>query len=284
MRWVAVDGHGVEGMVARLLLEDNVAIVTGGGKGIGRGIAMRLALEGAAVAICGRGGEALESTVAAIREAGGTALGQVVDVADEGAVDAFVTDVHERFGRLDVLVNNAALTAMSKIGFAPVPDMPVEEWRRVIDINLSGAYNASRVAGKIMRQQRSGSIITISSVHAHVPNALTPHYDAAKAGVEALTRSLALYFGQFGVRVNAVAPGPIVEPGTDGGDAYSPEERESQRRSTALGRFGSPAEVAAVVAFLASDEASYVTGCTLLVDGGFLLRHAGMSDGSEFAF
>lgn len=281
---MAVDGHGVEGMVARLLLEDNVAIVTGGGKGIGRGIAMRLALEGAAVAICGRGGEALESTVAAIREAGGTALGQVVDVADEGAVDAFVTDVHERFGRLDVLVNNAALTAMSKIGFAPVPDMPVEEWRRVIDINLSGAYNASRVAGKIMRQQRSGSIITISSVHAHVPNALTPHYDAAKAGVEALTRSLALYFGQFGVRVNAVAPGPIVEPGTDGGDAYSPEERESQRRSTALGRFGSPAEVAAVVAFLASDEASYVTGCTLLVDGGFLLRHAGMSDGSEFAF
>jgi NAD(P)-dependent dehydrogenase (short-subunit alcohol dehydrogenase family) len=133
-----------------------------------------------------------------------------------------------------------------------------------------------------MREQRSGSIITISSVHAHVPNALTPHYDATKAGLEALTRSLALYFGRFGVRVNAVAPGPIVEDAPETAqDVYSPEVRESQRRSTALGRFGRPAEVAAVVAFLASDEASYITGSTLLVDGGFLLRHEGMSDGSE---
>jgi NAD(P)-dependent dehydrogenase (short-subunit alcohol dehydrogenase family) len=171
---------------------------------------------------------------------------------------------------------------MSKIGFAPVPDLAVDEWRRVVDINLSGAFYAARAVGRIMREQRSGSIITISSVHAHVPNALTPHYDATKAGLEALTRSLALYFGRFGVRVNAVAPGPIVqeEPGS-APEAYSPEMRESQRRSTALGRFGRPAEVAAAVAFLASAEASYITGSMLLVDGGFLLRHEGMSNGSE---
>jgi 3-oxoacyl-[acyl-carrier protein] reductase len=268
--------------MTRLLCDGQVAIVTGGGKGIGRAIAMRLAREGAAVAIGGREASAIETTVADIAEAGGRALGRRLDVSDNVAVDAFVAETLATFDRIDVLVNNAALTAMSNIGFAPVPDLAADEWRRVVDINLSGAYFASRAAGRIMREQRSGSIINISSVHAHVPNALTPHYDATKAGLEALTRSLALYFGRFGVRVNAVAPGPIVEDGSESDqDVYSAEMRESQRRSTALGRFGRPAEVAAVVAFLASDEASYITGSTLLVDGGFLLRHEGMSDGSE---
>lgn len=266
--------------VTRLLLHNQAAVITGGGKGIGRGIALRLAAEGAAVAICGREVAALEATAAAITAAGGKALWRSLDVADDEAVDAFVTEAHAAFGRLDVLVNNAALTAMSNIGFAAVPDMPVAEWRRVIDVNLSSAYYASRSAGRIMREQQSGSIISISSVHAHVPNALTPHYDAAKAGLEALTRSMALYFGRYGVRVNAVAPGPIVEPGSDGATVYSAAERENQRRYTALGRVGSPAEVAAAVAFLASSEASYVTGTTLLVDGGFVIRHAGMSDGA----
>lgn len=267
--------------MTKLLLDGQAAIVTGGGKGIGRAIARRLAREGAAVAICGRDPAALQETVANITEAGGRVLGRSLDVADQDALDTFVAEAHQQFGQLDILVNNAALTAMSKIGFAPVPDMPPDEWRRVIDVNLSSAYSASRLAGQIMRERRSGSIITISSVHAHAPNALTPHYDAAKAGLEALTRSMALYFGRFGVRVNAVAPGPIVEPGTAGSEAYTPEQRESQRTSTALGRFGTPDEVAAVVAFLASDEASYITGSTLLVDGGFLLRHPGMSNGAE---
>ena len=268
--------------MTRRLLSDKVAVVTGGGKGIGRAIATRLAQEGAALAICGRDASAVDATVSAITEAGGRALGRALDVSDTLAVDAFVAQTQTALGGIDVLVNNAALTAMSNIGFAPVPDLPVEEWRRVIDVNLSSAYYASQSAGRIMREQRSGTIINISSVHAHVPNALTPHYDATKAGLEALTRNLALYFGRFGVRVNTVAPGPIVEEGLEGeSGAYSPEARESQRRATALGRFGRPAEVAAVVAFLASAEASYMTGSTVLVDGGFLLRHPGMSDDSE---
>ncbi len=268
--------------MTKFVLAGQGAIVTGGGKGIGRAIAIRLAQEGVAVAICGREAAAIEATVSDIAETGGRALGRTLDVSDSNAVDAFVAETQATFGRLDVLVNNAALTAMSNIGFAPVPDLPVDEWRRVVDVNLSSAYFASRATGRILREQRSGSIITISSVHAHVPNALTPHYDATKAGLEALTRSLALYFGRFSVRVNAVAPGPIVEDRSERDqDIYSAEMRESQRRSTALGRFGRPAEVAAVVAFLASDEASYITGSTLLVDGGFLLRHEGMSDGSE---
>jgi meso-butanediol dehydrogenase / (S,S)-butanediol dehydrogenase / diacetyl reductase len=266
--------------VNRLLLENQAAVVTGGGKGIGRGIARRLAEEGAAVAICGREAAAIEATANEIVANGGKAIARVVDVAEPEAVTSFIAEAHETFGRLDVLVNNAALTAMSRIGFASVPDMPLDEWQRVMDINLSSVYYASHVAGQIMREQSSGSIISVSSVHAHVPNALTPHYDVSKAGIEALTRSMALYFGRFNVRVNAVAPGPIVDPQGAGGDFFSAEERAAQQRNTALGRAGTPAEVAALVAFLASDEASYITGTTVLVDGGFLLRHAGMQDGS----
>ncbi len=264
----------------RFLLENQAAVVTGGGKGIGRGIARRLAEEGAAVAICGREAAAIEATAGEIVANGGKAIARVVDVSDPDAVTAFITEAHETFGRLDVLVNNAALTAMSRIGFAAVPDMPLAEWQRVMEINLSSVYYASHVAGQIMREQGSGSIISVSSVHAHVPNALTPHYDVSKAGIEALTRSMALYFGRFNVRVNAVAPGPIVDPQGAGGDFFPPEERAAQQRNTALGRAGTPAEVAALVAFLASDEASYITGATVLVDGGFVLRHAGMQDGS----
>jgi 3-oxoacyl-[acyl-carrier protein] reductase len=267
----------------QLRLRDQVAIVTGGGRGIGRAISLRLAAEGAAVAICGRDADRIAATVGEITDSGGQASGQALDVADQEAVDAFITSAHAAHDRLDILVNNAALTAMSGIGLAPVPDLPVTEWRRVIDVNLSSAYYASRSASRFMRERRGGSIINISSVHAHVPYALTPHYDATKAGLEALTRNLALYFGRYGVRVNAVAPGPIASTLTaDGQDALSPEVREVQRRATALGRVGDPAEVAAVVAFLASDEASYVTGATILVDGGFMLRHPGMSDGADF--
>ncbi|MFN8593058.1 MAG: 3-oxoacyl-ACP reductase family protein [Thermomicrobiales bacterium] len=268
--------------MTRRWLEGRVALVTGGGKGIGRDIAVRLAAEGASVAICGRSPDAIAETMQAIAATGAPGLARVLDVADSAAVEALVNDTQQMFGRLDVLVNNAALTAMSGIGFAAAVEMAPAEWQRVIDVNLSSAFVASRTAGRFMREQQSGAIVNISSVHAHVPNALTPHYDAAKAGLEALTRSMALYFGRFGVRVNAVAPGPIASGlGGGGADAYSPEVRERQRRATALGRFGRPEEVAAVVAFLASDEASYITGTTVMVDGGFLLRHPGMADGSD---
>jgi 3-oxoacyl-[acyl-carrier protein] reductase len=265
------------------LLNNRVAVVTGGGRGIGRAIAIRLAEEGAAVALCGRDPERIEATVAGINAGGGRAIGQSLDVADQAAVDAFIAATHATYGRLDVLINNAALTSMSGIGAAPVPDMEGDEWRRVIAVNLSSAYYASRSAGRLMRERRSGSIVNISSVHAHVPHALTPHYDASKAGLEALTRSLAVYLGRYGVRVNAVAPGPIGPAQAEvAEDVLPPDVREVQRGATALGRVGDPAEVAAVVAFLASDEASYVTGGTVVVDGGWLLRHPGMSDGAEF--
>src|SRR5687768_12533137 len=126
--------------MTKFTLAGQGAIVTGGGKGIGRAIAMRLAQEGAAVAICGREAGAIEATVAEIAETGGRALGRTLDVSDTDAVNAFVAETQATFGRLDVLVNNAALTAMSNIGFAPVPDLPVDEWRQVVDVNLSSAF------------------------------------------------------------------------------------------------------------------------------------------------
>src|SRR5690606_32480109 len=163
----------------------------------GRAIARRLAAEGAAVALCGRDLAAVEAVAAEITGNGGRALARAVDVSNEQAVERLVAEAADTFGTIDILVNNASLTAASGVGFAPLLDMATEEWQRVIDVNLSSFFFVSRAAGRIMRENRRGAIVNISSVHAHRPNALTPHYDAAKSAVESLTKNLALALGPF---------------------------------------------------------------------------------------
>jgi 3-oxoacyl-[acyl-carrier protein] reductase len=238
-----------------------VALVTGASRGIGAAVAKRLAAEGAVVAInyAGRADAAAE-VVSAIESAGGTAAAFQADVSDPAACAALVDDVVARFGRIDVLVNNAGITRDGLL-----VRMSDDDWRAVLDTNLSGAFYLSRAAGKLMMKQRSGSIINISSVVGVMGNAGQTNYAAAKAGLIGLTKSVARELAGRGVRANAVAPGFIA---TDMTDALPVAARDAATASIAMGRLGSPEDIAATVAFLASDDASYITGQVIAVDGG----------------
>ncbi|MDO9557007.1 MAG: 3-oxoacyl-[acyl-carrier-protein] reductase [Coriobacteriia bacterium] len=243
-------------------LTDKVALVTGSSQGIGAEIARRLAAEGAAVAVNYIAGSeaAACDVVACIQAAGGTADAFKADVGDPESVAALVDAVAERFGRLDVLVNNAGITRDGLL-----VRMSDEDWGDVIRTNLTGAFLMTRAAAKLMMKARSGSIINISSVVGIAGNAGQVNYASAKAGLIGMTKSVARELASRNVRVNAVAPGFIE---TDMTAALPAATREAALGSIAMKRMGTPADIAAVVVFLASDEAAYITGQTLAVDGG----------------
>lgn len=242
-------------------LSNRVALVTGGSRGIGAAVALHLASCGAAVAVNYAGSQsAADAVVESIREAGGRAVALQADVSDPAACGALVQSVVSELGGLDILVNNAGIT---RDGL--VVRMSDDDWAAVIDTNLTGVFSLTRAAGKIMMKQRSGAIVNVTSVVGLVGNAGQANYAAAKAGVIGLTKSVARELASRGVRANAVAPGFIE---TDMTAALSEAVRESTRAQIAMGRFGSPQDVAATVAFLASDEAAYITGQVLAVDGG----------------
>lgn len=242
-------------------LEGRVALVTGASRGIGAAIAERLAAEGAAVAVnyAGRA-DAAADVVARIQAAGGRAKAFQADVSDPESCARLVTAVAEEFGSLDVLVNNAGITRDGLL-----VRMSDEDWSAVIGTNLSGAFYATRAASKIMMKARRGSIVTIASVVGLVGNAGQVNYAAAKAGLVGMTKSVARELASRNVRANAVAPGFI---STEMTDALPEAARDAAASAIAMGRFGTPEDVAAAVVFLASDDASYITGQVIAVDGG----------------
>jgi len=244
-------------------LKDKVAVVTGASQGIGRDTAKALAEAGAKVVVAARNEEKLAALVGEIVSAGGEALAVKMDVADAEQVKAGFKQVVERFGRLDILVNNAAVT---RDGLAM--RMKKEDWEAVLQTNLTGAHFCIQQALPTMMKARAGRIINISSVVAQSGNAGQANYVAAKAGLIGLTKAIAIEIASRGVTVNAVAPGFIATPMTD---VLPDKVKEELKARIPLGRMGSARDVASAIVFLASDEAGYITGHVLNVNGGMHL-------------
>jgi NAD(P)-dependent dehydrogenase (short-subunit alcohol dehydrogenase family) len=248
--------------------EGKVAIVTGGGSGLGRTMALELARLGAAVVVAGRRQDALDETVGLIAKRGGQGLAQPTDVREPEAVDSLVGAAVERFGRVDVLVNNAAGNFVVK-----AEDLSSNGWRAVVGIVLDGTFLCSSAAGRRMIEQGDGgAILSVIASYAWTGGPGTIHSAAAKAGVQALTKTLAVEWAEHGIRANCICPGPTDTEGA--GQALWPtdEDRARVAATVPLGRLATPEEVAVWAAALCSPYAGYITGETLTIDGGHWLE------------
>jgi len=256
-----------------MLLAGKVAIVTGAAQGIGQACAVRLAKEGARVALCDVNAAAAEKAARAIQASGTTAIAVAGDVAKPADVSNIIAATLQAFGRIDVLVNNAGV-----VDDAPFLDLPVEEFDRVLSINLRGAflmgqavarYMAAEVKAKAQGGISPGAIVNMSSINEKFGMPDHVAYSISKGGISQLTKSMAIALAPLGIRVNAVGPGTIDTPLLEN-VIRDQSFRAKVLSRTPLGRFGRPEEIAAIVAWLASDEASYVTGTTIFADGGRL--------------
>lgn len=246
-------------------LAGKVALVTGGGSGIGKATALRFAAEGAAVALAGRREAELTAVANMIGDSGGRAIAIPADVSDEAAVDALVARVVADLGSLDIAFNNAGVLGALK----PISELSVEEFDAVIATNLRGVWMLARAEIRAMLAAgHAGSIVNTSSFVAQAATAGTSIYAASKAGLDAMIRALALEVGPSGIRVNNVAPGVIRTPMSSGLDEHF---SQALANHAALKRLGEPEDVADVVIWLCSEEARFVTGQTILVDGGFAI-------------
>lgn len=245
-------------------LSGKCAVVTGGGRGIGRGISMALAAAGADVILTGRSAAPLEETAAMIAATGGRAVAVPADITDMLVPYQLAESALAEFGRLDIWVNNAGSAARGDVG--ALIDLDEGQWDRVVELNMKSAFFAAQAAARVMRENGGGSIINITSRSGSHPNPMTGQYGAAKAGLENLTMTMAVEWGHMGVRVNAVAPGVVVTEETMA--MLSGDRAQKQVDTVPMGRLGQPHDIAAACVYLASDEAQWVSGITIPVNGG----------------
>jgi NAD(P)-dependent dehydrogenase (short-subunit alcohol dehydrogenase family) len=255
-------------------LDGKVAVITGGGSGMGRASSLLFAREGAAVVVVDIDGDAAQAVAAEVAAAGGSAVGVTADVAAAADVAAMIGVAEERFGGLDVLYNNAGYWRYAVDGYevgvtdGPSPLLSEDIWNTTIDVSLKGTYLGARFGIPALRRRGGGSIINCSSVAAfRVGHGASDAYTAAKGGVLSLTRSLAVEHGPEAIRVNCIVPGPIETPLVD---RIPDEARAAFGANVPLGRWGRAEDIAHMALFLASDESAYCTGQTFVVDGGYL--------------
>ena len=246
------------------VLKDHVAFVTGGGTGITGGVARAFAEAGAAVALVSRNLDHLQPAADAINENGGTAIAVAADVRQPEAVEAAVAATVEQLGEIDIVVNGAAGNFLCN-----AEQLSPNGFGTVVDIDLKGTFNVCRAAFEQLKEHR-GQILNISATLHYLGTPMQLHVSAAKAGVDALTRNLAVEWGRYGIRVNAIAPGPIED--TEGMKRLVPEPiKERLRKAVPLGRFGRIADIEKAAVFLCSEAASFISGAVLVVDGGHWL-------------
>lgn len=244
-------------------LEGKVSLITGAAQGIGEATALKFAREGAIVVVCDVQQAGIDKVVAQCEAAGAQAVGYVMDVTDREQVESVVAQIKERFGRIDALINNAGITQDARL-----QKMTLAQFDRVIDVNLRGVFHCAQTVADVMVAQGSGSIVNASSVVGIYGNFGQTNYAATKFGVIGFTKTWSRELGAKGVRVNAVAPGFITTPMVK---AMPENVLQSMEAKVPLKRLGEPEEIANVYAFLASDEASYINGAVISVDGGMTI-------------
>jgi NAD(P)-dependent dehydrogenase (short-subunit alcohol dehydrogenase family) len=251
-------------MLPRDTLQAQVAIITGGGTGLGRAMAVEFARLGAKLVLASRSPEHLEPTAAELRQNGAEVLAVPTDVRDPAQVDRMVAQTKERFGRVDILVNNAAGNFVCK-----AEDLSPNGWRVVVDIVLNGSFYCSRAAGREMiAQGHGGKILSVLATYAWTGGPGTVHSAAAKAGVLAMTRTLAVEWARHKIRVNALTPGAVQTEGASGALWGNPEAARKLLANIPVGRLGDPQEIAHAAAYLVSPYADYINGANLTLDGG----------------
>jgi NAD(P)-dependent dehydrogenase (short-subunit alcohol dehydrogenase family) len=251
-------------------LKDKVTIITGAAHGIGKAYARRFAEEGAHVVIADIDAGGGEATAKALLDAGGSAWARTTDVTQFSKVEGLMRETVAKFGKIDVLLNNAAIYVTQKLWKGPIEELALEEWDRVIEVNLKGVFLCSKAAIPIMKRQKCGKIINIASGTFFSGSGNMPHYTTAKGGVVALTRVMARQLGEFGINVNCMTPGSTMSE-----ESVSEEvrkRREGSMDKRAFHRVETPADIVGTALFLASSDSDFVTGQLLVVEGGGIMH------------